>query len=413
MALKSKPFGELITFARATGGGRFNAQGAYEWLSADQPRFDFDPVTLDSRGILIEEQRTNLLLRSSDIPSSPWATGHSYVRSSNAEIGLDGQMTADFYGPVVGQQSFTGAAPSQSVALTAGTYTVSAFFKPTGIATTVRLYPFVNNTNNVVGGVASLTLGNTGFSVDQVDSDGVFSGTPVGRNEIFQDGWRRVSLTFTVNQSCSMTFRAFPYVSTSQLTGDGTSGLFIWGAQLEAGAFPTSYIPTTTAQVTRAADVCSVNNLSPWYRADEGTLMVEASTNKPVGTINTVLAASLVDPSAPSSNHVVTGRFTGSALIARLAGPGGSPYAALNILSPYTAGTTYKTALAWRSGDIAAGVNGEAVVKSLATFPNIPVGALQVGAITSTVGLLNGHIRRVRYIPRRISDTELQALTAI
>ena len=61
--------------------------------------------------------------------------------------------------------------------------------------------------------------------------------------------------------------------------GNGTSGIYLWGAQLEEGAFPSSYIPTTTAAATRSADVASITGtaFSGWYRQDEGTFYGEAT----------------------------------------------------------------------------------------------------------------------------------------
>ena len=65
-------FSNVITFTRASGGGRFNASGVYEWLGNDVPRLDYDPVTLAPRGILIEEQRTNLLTYSEQFDNAAW-----------------------------------------------------------------------------------------------------------------------------------------------------------------------------------------------------------------------------------------------------------------------------------------------------------------------------------------------------
>lgn len=406
MALKTKSFGELINFARATGGGRFNAAGQYEWLPANGPRIDYDPVSRECRGILIEEQRTNLLTRSAEFDDAAWSKVRASV-AANATTAPDGALTADKLVESTGTNThyLLASTASASYGLT---HTFSVFVKA-GERSRIR-FRIVKPTSPFEGVSARFDLV-AGVLVGAVNSNGGTGATglitPVG------NGWYRCSVTGLPGSTSELQTELMLEDASGSNTyaGDGTSGVYIWGAQLEVGAFPTSYIPTTTAQVTRAADVCSVNNLSPWYRADEGTLMVEASTNKPLG-IGTVFAASLVDPSAPDTNHVLIGRFTESSLTARLAGRGGSPSNNLTVLSPYTAGTTYKTALAWRSGGSAAGANGGEARKAVATFPNIPIGTLQVGALTSTSGLLNGHIRRIRYIPRRISDTELQALTA-
>jgi hypothetical protein len=92
------------------------------------------------------------------------------------------------------------------------------------------------------------------------------AGTSVG------NGWYRFALTFTSGTETSLRNRVSIRDSVAT-TGDGTSGAYVWGAQLEAGAFATSYIPTTTTSLTRSADEAAVNTLSPWFNAAEWTFV--------------------------------------------------------------------------------------------------------------------------------------------
>jgi hypothetical protein len=134
-------------------------------------------------------------------------------------------------------------------------------------------------------------------------SNGTIVSTTAGIASIqnIGNGWYRCSVTATSGQSFT-TGIAHYLVSGTVIayTGDGTSGIYLWGAQLEAGAFPTSYIATTTAAATRAADVASITGsaFSSWYRQDEGTFYGEtANVTGGAGTIT-------VRASADSANRM-------------------------------------------------------------------------------------------------------------
>jgi hypothetical protein len=131
-----------------------------------------------------------------------------------------------------------------------------------------------------------IAAGNTGALVFDLIAgtasgpSGIFSSssiTPVGNGVYRCTGvWTATSATHTV-----VRIQLITNIGQTSYTGDGTSGIYIWGAQVEEGAFPTSYIPTTTAAATRSADVASITGsaFSSWYRQDEGTMFANATTN--------------------------------------------------------------------------------------------------------------------------------------
>ena len=400
MSLQNKTFNELITFTRATGGGRFNSAGQYEWLSAGQPRFDFDPVTLEPRGILIEEQRTNLLTYSEQFDNeAAWVKVNANV-IANAVIAPDGTLSGDKLVEDTGSTNHFNRQPKTVVPDTI--YTFSCYLKA-GERTQGSLEIYTGKT--VYKAVFNLVTG--AF----ITSAGVGSYvvTPIG------NGWFRFAITAVASTT---TLNGLIYPASGQITnytGDGTSGIFIWGAQLEAGAFPTSYIPTTTAQVTRAADVCSVNNLSPWYRADEGTLMVEASVadyskttpaEHPTGIFSAGTAGNRMGLRAYSD---ALGALQWDSLVVV-----NSVYEwDANQRSINTPNAVVRSGFAYKKNSVANSVNGS--LTSVGDLANIPVVTrLELGK-NSAVSPVQGtrHLRCVRYIPRRISDTELQALTAL
>jgi hypothetical protein len=211
------------------------------------PRFDHDPTTGESLGLLVEEQRTNLLLQSEDF-STTWTTTNTTV-STNQVTAPDGATTADkiFETATTAEHNIRQDTASQ----VAGTYSASIFAK----AGERDVIQFVST--GVLGGFrANFDL--TNGVIGSVDSALNARITP------FPNGWYRCSITAT--STTTGTLRAQWNIVTSPTAarvesylGDVTKGLYLWGAQLEAGSFPTSYIPTTGATATRAADVASIS----------------------------------------------------------------------------------------------------------------------------------------------------------
>lgn len=395
MSLENKTFNELITFTRATGGGRFNAAGQYELLPANEPRIDYDPVTKACRGILIEEQRTNLLLRSSEFDNASWLKLRVSV-SANSAVAPDGTTTADKlvedYSALATHQ--IGSASSFSAGVS---YSVSVFVKAGerasfGMSFNGAAFSEIHRISFNLNNKAILVRqGNPTFSVSDVGG-----------------GWHRVSLTAPAVASgiSKVIFYIQDDLDGVSYAGDGTSGIYIWGAQLEVGAFPTSYIPTTTAQATRAADVCSVDNLSPWYRADEGTLFADFVAGVDTrGNVVTNLQGNI------SESDVIRLRMNSAGILDGAIIVGGVSLANNSLLAT-TANTQNKAAVTFKVGSSRAAVNG--AFSNNTTPSALPaVSQLSIGDQIPSGNAINGHIRRIRYIPRRISDTELQALTAL
>jgi hypothetical protein len=175
--------------------------------------------------------------------------------------------------------------------------------------------------------------------------------------------------------------------------------------QLEQGAFATSVIPTTTTALTRAADVASVNTLTPWYNASEGTLFAEFSSNISPSSTN-IVQASFNDATAnnrfsiQSSTLARALRNTGGAGLVSTPQTANAPVSGIN-----------KVALAVATADAAICLNGGTVATDTVTAYAVPtVTQLQLGFQLSAA-YLNGWLRRATYYPRKLSSAELQAIT--
>jgi hypothetical protein len=365
------------------------------------PRFDHNPTTGESLGLLVEEQRTNLLLRSEEFDDAAWtllnlsAFGSGSV--ANATTAPDGATTAD---KVVEDTTPTNTHRiRQFVAVTSGTtYTFSVFAKAAE-RTEVSLQMTVGFASTTVA--VNLLNGNvTGTT-----------GSPIATSVTpYQNGWYRISVTQTANLTTAVAqFVIFLISSTGvTYTGDGTSGLFLWGAQLEAAAFPTSYIPTITAAVTRSADVASISGsaFSSWYRQDEGTVFSDWSTPASSEQVAWAISNGTLDESIRASTLVA-----GASNNTRLVVIDNNSLQAGLAVGVYTPGSRRKTALAYQQDNFAGVADGAAVVTdtsgTLPTVDRLFIGANWAGS----GGFLGGPIRRFTYWPARLSDTTLQNIT--
>lgn len=384
MNLVNKAFGEIINFSRASAATRINASGLIESVAANQPRFDYDPATLQPRGFLIEEQRTNLLTWTSNIHAGWVLNGAARAPASGSYLGLSGG--AEIITP-------TGAnwhrSEAQSVDLTAGIpYAVTAFVKP-GTDSNIRiLMANMSQTSSVQGSL----LG----TLTTLSAAGVFSN--VVKKEI-GTGFV-ISAVFTPVNSGGHVLSIGPF---SVVAGGST---IVYGAQLEAGAYPTSYIPTAASQVTRAADVATINTLSPWFTAGNGVIYLEHSTFNPAPSANRVLELS--NGGTQERIYIAQQSATTMRLYSETAG---SAVVTL-VQSSSSPGVITKTAARIKSNDFAISTGGlDAITDIDAPFP-AGLNVLRLGSAHLNGAFLNGHIRKMRYYPKGASNAELKSLTA-
>jgi len=203
------------------------------------PRFDHNPTTGESLGLLVEDARTNLLLRSEELDNASWTKTDCTI-TANESTAPDGTTTADLWTNIASPGVISNSITKDT---TARTYTSSLWVKGTLTQFTVSL----DDGTTVNRGRVQFNLSNN--TVGSIFNDGTFTSTS-GTLTQFLNGWVRVTVTTTT--SSGITIRLRPFFSGA------TSTLRVWGAQVEEGAFVTSYIPTTTATATRAADVASI-----------------------------------------------------------------------------------------------------------------------------------------------------------
>jgi len=237
----------LITFTRASLATYFDSTGTVQTAATDVPRFDHNPTTGESLGLLVEEQRTNLLLRSDQFDNASWGKAFGAITANNATA-PDGTSAADTFIPT----ALTGLAYFQQnpTVVASSTYTWSVYLKASGY--TWVFLDFYDGANH--RSFFNLTGSGT---VGTVEAGNTSTITAVG------NGWYRCTLTrASANTSLFCAVAVTDADNSIPATYNGTSGINAWGAQLEAGAFATSYIPTTSAAATRAADVATITGIT-------------------------------------------------------------------------------------------------------------------------------------------------------
>jgi hypothetical protein len=375
------------------------AHGVLQTASHDVPRFDHNPTTGESLGLLVEEQRTNLVLRSEEFDNAYWS-------KANATITADSIAAP------------TGATTADLLIETAATGQHRVYRGITGTTNTnphtVSFFAKANTRTRVYVGIAEGTTfsrqGNAVFDLSTgtiVNATGGSSGATGGAATIqnFGNGWYRCTYTLIFGGTDTTVFTDINLVNTGttiSYTGDGTSGIYLWGAQLEAGAFPTTYIPTTTAAVTRNADVASITGsaFSGWYRQDEGTVFGEGVSNG----VNGAGFFTLEDGSAAEYSRMGVGFSLLNFIVSKASGSQADVY---STGTSFVFGAPFRGVAAYALNNVGLSLNGaNAQVDTTADMPSA-ANVLKIGFGKYA----NGHIRRLTYWPQRLANSTLQAIT--
>ena len=282
--------------------------------------------------------------------------------------------------------------------LTATAYTASVFAKADQLGW-IAIY--ARNFTTPANGQVFFDLNNGTVGTESVGIS--------GQIEDFGNGWYRCSITFTTDAADTTgSIRIYPAEADNDsiVDRDGTSSILIYGAQLEAGAFPTSYIPTSGATATRAADVCSMPVSAFGYNKSEGTVVVEYT---PSCLVNSDFrgAIDLTEEGGSNANRIFHSADT--AVHWRVKS-GGVTSASLDAGNA-TASQLNKVAGVYKLNDFAVTIDGGTVSFDSAGDVPVDIGRLHIGTLYNGF-CLNGHIKSIKYYPRRLTNAQLQELTA-
>jgi hypothetical protein len=369
-----------VTFTRASGATRFNASGVLETVATNVPRFDHDPVTLAPRGLLIEGARTNSLL------------------NSGITLGVDGAVPTSFIerGAVTGRRIAGGGALGTN---SPDCMRITRASGGGGVSTT-------DDVRQAITGLTAVQPYAVSFKARL--------GPGSVSNALLVD-FIGAARTYTLTNQ----YQVFTFV----VNAIGTAHNIFWGApvgsnglvadvtdiQIELGAFASSYIPTTSSQVTRAADVAVMTgtNFSSWYNQTEGTFFAEGS-----GAIASAGGFRRFVEVGTDASRITLGYNVDSRSVFFVRDTNNTQ-AELVSAAGLQVTQLVKTAGAYKLNDFQAATSG--VLSSADTLGTVPtvsqlfLGASEIDPVNRT---LFGHIRRIAYWNTRLTNAELQSLTS-
>jgi hypothetical protein len=426
-----------ITFSRASGATYVGSNGIVQYASVNQPRFDYSPSSTGTiRGLLIEEQRTNLIPYSQD--QTQWAMNaapNNYLPTANAAIAPDGTASATFIlKPVASGNSTIYKTWAGS---TSTNYIGSIWLKAGGYSRAAVVFTNSAFANIDTGVTVNLS---TGAIISVLNSSTVSLTS-------YTNSWYRISITAVSSSTTgNYVFAFYPLDNSNNavFAGDGVSGIYSWGAQVETSQygttwpenFVTSYIPTLASQVTRSGDDAKIAGqaITGVWNQNNGTLFAEwmegiqGSTSVLNGNIG---VAGFTNPAATGYNGYaiqVNTNNSGSNTVGNL-GRNQSNYSVVSSW-PYigtyiSAGQIYKSVIAWdanltygmtdgvvppgTSGAIATNNNSVVYNNYLQPCNTLLIGNQNSGGIPDYH--LNGWVRRIQWWPSTLSAARIQALT--
>jgi len=381
-----------VSFTRASTGWRYNSSGVLVPETTDAPRYQYDPVTLAARGLLVEDASAGLFTYSEQFDNAAWTKARATV-TANAIAAPDGATTADKL--VEDGSAAQSHYVTQTVSFVAGsTYAFSVFAKADTRSFIYLQVPAVAFGSNL----------RTWFDV----GTGAIGTTPGAVTAFIQNvggGWYRcvAIATATVTISTTALIAVTSADGTISYNGDGVSGLYIWGANMRTEDRLTSYVQVVASPVVRAADVGLITNTLAL--ADQ-CWVVKGRTPRKItgGAIN--VAFQVDDGTANNARSVYYG--TDGRLYA-LATVGGVSTCVID-LGAVAANTDFAVAVRWADNDFAASLNGGAIVTD--TIGSVPTGltTARIGRGYST-GYWNSTIRSIE-TRRTATDADLISFAA-
>jgi hypothetical protein len=373
---------------------------------ANVPRLEYD-ASGQPLGLLIEEQRTNLLYHSEAFDNGYWSKENTNVTSDQI-VAPDGTNSADKI--IEANTTNTFHFVTKSMSTSAGVKTFSAYFKKAERG-------FAALTLRVDGGAKRLAV--IFDLTNGTVADTLTYGSPTQTNSTIENagnGWYRCSVTAYHSATGNIIALLSPQDDGNgggninmDYAGTVGYGVYAWGAQLESGAFPTSYIPTSGSTVTRNSDFAPIPVERFAFDASEGTLFVHAVTAAGLNTSTGQCAVSM--SSGATANCYRLRKNVSTEEIGMLKRVADSNV--ININGKIVGETsTFKACGNYSATDLNLSIDGEDVITGSASSSTITISKVDVG--TSPFGdadCFNGHIKRIQYFPKRLSNDKLVELT--
>ncbi len=403
--LNGTAYNDLPSFLTATGGTftrtstatYFDSTGTLQIASANTPRFDYDPVTHTPKGLLIEESRTNSIRNSTMQGASIGAFPTNWTCSTfDFSCSVVGTGTEDGMPYIDVRMNGTVPASPSNTLLTLmfdGTTSTSALAGQTWVgsvpvtlqAGTARPLRVQMDERNAGGGL--LSTSNSSFT----PVSGSLKANRYSKVRTLTD-----ATTGRVTTSIRMVYAANEIIDMTIRIGQ---------PQLEMGTEPSSYIPTTTAAVTRGADFLRLP-VAAWHNASEGAIYAQTSSFN-TDSAKVTAFASFDDNTV--NNRLQFRRAAASTVNFRIV-EGGSSIVDGNSTALWTDTSFHKYAAGYKSANNKVYFDGTSAVSFLVASAMPTVTQLQIGSGPGS-SALNGYLKSLKYYPTRVPDAQLQLLT--
>ena len=371
-------------------GGQVSGTPLLRTAAVDEPRLEYDAQG-NALGLLIEEGRTNLMTQS-NIESAYWGGGSATLtnRNDNA-LGF-------FNGTTIASNGVNWHRAVRDVALTENvSYVLTCFYKE-GTSGRLRFELRTNsNSSSIIGTIGSLNVTSTAGGALELLSDEAYGDV------------RKLSAKWTPNYTGTAGIGLGPDSFTSGETVIG------YGVQVEEGAFPTSYIPTSGSAVTRAIDSAVATLSDFYYRQKHGSMVVEF-TSKYDESTELFKRVCEIGNTNTSDNRILAYVKTDETSLSSQVWDNGVFQFGTNLTSsvPNGTGVYSKVAMAWETNNAHAAFDGD-LVGSADTTVSLTQTRDTLGIMrtpTGTGATLTGHIKSIQYYPLRVADAKLETLTS-
>jgi len=398
--------GPDITFTRTGTATYFNSSGVLTTATANEPRFDHDPSTLASKGLLIEEGRTNSIVNSQGTGASAGTPG-TQPTGWGLTTSITGLTRTISTGTINGfnyiDVAFSGTTTGSISSLTFDPQpTTAGYTASSGQTWTGSVYAAVTSgslPSYSAIRVSERNSSNTGLANTDVQLTGISSSL------------QRFNVTRTLNNSSTAKVTFDIRIESIPTSTSVDFTLRIVAPQLEQGAFATSYIPTTSAAVARGADVTLVTPISSFYNPSEGTFLVETSYyGRTPSVFIRIFSFGNLTAGDPDRWFVGLNNSNTNLLFQHFT-KGTNDF---STSSASSADIIYKAAIALALDNGRAALNGS-LLGSDDTSVGIPSNKDRMGIGGGVTGSASGiglHIRKVAYYPKRLTNDRLKSLTA-
>jgi len=409
----------LTAYTPTTSSPIIKYQLALQTAGNNVARFDHDPVTGESLGLLIEDQRTNIIPTNN--PAQSTSDRFSSDFNTTDVVAPDGTQTGVLKAYWDGSETSPGGAKymffRDAAFTTTNIHTSSVYVYPVA-ETNLRMTPHSQYASDTDGGTAA--GGNAYFDCTGDGSVISFDGATIdAKIKNVGGGWYRISATYYRNSTNPITSSYGVIIYSNSTVGSGAGELeftgyykalwYMWGPQVEEGTFPTSYIKTTSSQVTRSEDsaVMTGDNFSSWYRQGQGTVYLDYRTGEKtsgfrIAALSSGSNANRMEFAIASGGGYGPYAFFVTNNVNQVASSGGYIY---------TSNTNYKSATGFKLNDTSFSNNGESTINDTSCIIPI-VDRFYIGADATGAAKPNATIRKVSFYPKRLTNNELQILTS-